>query len=235
MWALKWDFKFMSPSLGVYSLLAQLFSRKIHFTSIHLLFTLPEPPEVPMAIRRVASLSFLLLCSCISLAATADADSLQFQFTSSTDQTVIVGSSLMQVTFEGFITNGSQSPITFALITPSPESPFVASVMSPFPFPGITLAAGDSTPLQALATVTFNLFDPSLQYPGVANIVLEAETLQGNIIAESNLTVQVLSSAVPEPSSLALLVLSCFGLLLSGAARRGVYSCFVRRRMGMMR
>lgn len=68
-----------------------------------------------MAIRRVASLSFLLLCSYISLAATADADSLRFQFTSSTDQTVIVGSSLMQVTFEGFITNASQSPITFAL------------------------------------------------------------------------------------------------------------------------
>jgi hypothetical protein len=177
-------------------------------------------PTIP----RLAGLFFLLLCSCISLARTASADTLHFQFTGPTDQTVVVGSSLTQVIFSGFITNDSQTPITFALITPSPESPFVASVVSPFPFPGITLAAGDSTPLEALATVTFNLFDPSLQYPGIADIVLEAETLQGNIIAQSDLTVHVLSTAVPEPPSLVFHTLSCFGLLVLVAARRRAHS-----------
>lgn len=175
-------------------------------------------------IPRLAALAVPILFASFVLTHPAHADGLQFSFISPTDQSVVVGSSLTQASFDGFVTNDSLSPITFALITPSTESPFVASVMSPFPFPGTTLAAGDSTSLQALVKVTFNLFDPSLQYPGAANIILEAETLQGNIIIESDLTVHVLSSTVPEPSFLGLLALSCFGVILCGTVRSHAHS-----------
>ena len=172
-------------------------------------------------LKKSGGLFVLLFFVSTVLARSANADGITFHFSSPTEQSVVVGSSLTQVVFDGYITNDTQAPISFALITPSPESPYVASVVSPFPYPGITLPVGGSTASQALATVTFNLFDPSLQYPGVANIVLEAETLQGNIITQTNLTLHVLSEAVPEPSPLTLVGVCCFGLLAFFALRRG--------------
>jgi hypothetical protein len=180
-------------------------------------------------VKPFAALLSPLLFSCFFLVGPADGDSLTFHFNGATEQSVTVGSSLTQVSFNGFITNGSLSPITFALITPSPGSPYVASVVSPFSFPGITLPAGESTAAQTLALVTFNLFDPSLPYPGLANIVLEAETLQGEIIAETGLTVHILSATAPEPPVRMLLAFSCLGLLALLAARTRV--CHAPRRV----
>jgi hypothetical protein len=85
-------------------------------------------------VARLAALGVSILFASFVPTHAAHADGLQFSFISPTDQSVVVGSSLTQVSFDGFVTNDSLSSITFALITPSPESPFVASVMSPFPF-----------------------------------------------------------------------------------------------------
>lgn len=175
--------------------------------------------------RKFAGLSGLLLFSWLILPKPANGDGITFRVTSPTEQTVIVGSSLTQLSFDGFITNDSAASITFALIVPSPDSPYVASVISPFPFPGTTLPAGGSTPAETLALVTFNLFDPSLPYPGVANITLEAETLQGEIIGSGNLTARVLSASIPEPPALMLLAISCVGLLVVRACCRGILQC----------
>lgn len=68
-------------------------------------------------IARLAALGVSILFASFVLTHPAHADGLQFSFISPTDQSVVVGSSLTQASFDGFVTNDSLSPITFALIS----------------------------------------------------------------------------------------------------------------------
>jgi hypothetical protein len=137
------------------------------------------------------------------------ADSLSIVYTSSQIQTGVVGSGFVQVVFTGFVTNNTSSPITFQLTGgPEPFEPYVASFIDGIPFPGITLAAGQSTGVIDLAIVNLNPFDPSLPYPGTVNIVLDAISVNGGqtggTITENDATVDVVH-AVPEPGMVQLL------------------------------
>jgi hypothetical protein len=93
---------------------------------------------------------------------------------------------------------------------PAPFEPFVASFLNGIGYPGITLAGGQSTGIIDLATVNLQPFDPSLTYPGLVNIVLDAISVNpltgqtGGVITENDASIRV-QTAVPEPSTLSLL------------------------------
>jgi len=141
----------------------------------------------------------------------ARADSLSIVYTSSQNQTGVVGSGFVQVVFTGFVTNNTSSSITFQLTGgPEPFEPYVASFIDGIPFPGITLAAGQSTGVIDLAIVNLNPFDPSLPYPGTINLVLDAIPVNaatgqtGGTLTENDATVGVVH-AVPEPGIVQML------------------------------
>ena len=141
----------------------------------------------------------------------ARADSLSIVYTSSQIQTAVVGSGFVQVVFTGFVTNNTSSSITFQLSGgPEPFEPYVASFIDGIPFPGITLAAGQSTAVIDLAIVNLNPFDPSLPYPGTINLVIDAIPVNaatgqtGGTLTENDATVDAVH-AVPEPGMVQML------------------------------
>lgn len=158
-----------------------------------------------------------LLISFAFITPLAKADSLSIVYTSSENQTATVGPGFTPVVFNGFIVNNTIAPIKFQLTGgPVPFEPFVASFVNGIGYPGITLPGGQSTGIIDLATVNLQPFDPSLTYPGLVNIVLDAISIDpvtghtGGIITENDASIRV-QTGVPEPSSLLLLTL---GLLV---------------------
>jgi len=169
---------------------------------------------------RLAAVTAFLFVAILFVSRPAYADSLTIHYTNSQSQTDIVGPGFTQIDFTGFVTNNTSSPITFQLTGgPVPFEPYVASFVNGIPYPGITLGAGQSSGLINLAVVTINPFDPSLNYPGTVDIVLDAITVDpvtghtGGVITEDDASIQVISS-IPEPSTLLLLmtVMSVFAL-----------------------
>ena len=153
----------------------------------------------------------------------ASGDSLSIVYTSSQSQTATVSpDSFTTVLFTGYVLNNTNAPITFQLTGgPEPFEPYVASYLDGIGYPGITLAAGQSTGIIDLATVNLQFFDPSLTYPGVVNIVLDAipvdpaTGITGSTITENDASVTV-RVAAPEPSTLLLLSFALLMLLLVG-------------------
>jgi len=141
----------------------------------------------------------------------AKADSLSIVYTSSANQTAIVGPTFTTVVFTGYVLNNTGTPITFQLTGgPEPFEPYVASFIDGIGYPGITLGAGQSTGIIDLATINLQFFDPSLTYPGIVNIVLDAISVDpatgrtGDTITENDASITV-RAGVPEPSTLLLL------------------------------
>jgi hypothetical protein len=141
----------------------------------------------------------------------AEADSLSIVYTSSQNQTATVGPTFTTVLFTGYVLNNTDTPITFQLTGgPEPFEPYVASFIDGIGYPGITLAAGQSTGIIDLATINLQFFDPSLTYPGIVNVVLDAISVDpvtghtGSTITENDASITV-RAAVPEPSTLLLL------------------------------
>jgi hypothetical protein len=137
----------------------------------------------------------------------ASADSLSIVYTSSQNQTAIVGTGFTPVIFTGYVVNNTTAPITFQLtyVLGPPSSFYVAGVTDGVAYPGITLGGLQSTPVLDLVSVNLNPFDPSLTYPAVVSFSLEAISLPtGSLITVNDASIHVQTS-VPEPSSLALL------------------------------
>jgi len=61
-------------------------------------------------IRKFTGLSGLVLLTLLVLSRSANGDGITFHITSATEQTVIVGSSLTPLHFDGFTTNDSVAP-----------------------------------------------------------------------------------------------------------------------------
>lgn len=143
------------------------------------------------------------------LAPVALADGLSIHFVGSHHRTDVVGSSPTSVDFMGSVTNKSDDPITFQLSGfANPSDFYLDSLIFGIQFPGITLAAGQSTGLIDLLLVNVKIFDPSLLYPGLEKISLTAiDPNTGATFAEKDLSVRIVTG-VPEPSSLALLFTS---------------------------
>lgn len=169
--------------------------------------------------RRLVQISLLLIFPLAALSAPAKADSLTISYNVSQNQTALVGAGFTVVTFTGSITNNSNAPITFDTVGSGPVTPdpYVAGFVGAFPFPGITLNAGASTGIISLAVVTLNPFDPSLTYPSTRRIIVEAVVPGGlgggNIIAENDAMIQVVSS-IPEPPAALLIASSLLGLVV---------------------
>jgi hypothetical protein len=165
-----------------------------------------------MSLRsRLISLAVGPLISFAFITPLAKADALSIVYASSQNQIATVGPGFTTVLFAGYVVNNTNAPITFQLTGgPTPFEPFVASFINGIGYPGITLAGGQSTGRLALATVNLNPFDPSLTYPGLVNIVLDAISVDpatgrtGGIITENDASIRV-QTAVPEPSTLFLL------------------------------
>jgi hypothetical protein len=149
----------------------------------------------------------------------ARADALSILYTSSQNQTAVVGPGFTPVIFTGYVLNNTNAPITFQLtyVLGPPSSFYVAGVIIGIGYPGITLAGGQSTPILDLVSVNLNPFDPSLTYPGVVNLSLGAIFVPtGDLITENDASIRA-QTAVPEPSILVLLV---SGLLVGWLATR---------------
>ena len=151
----------------------------------------------------------------LALPQPARADSLTIAYTVSQTQTAVVGPGFTAVDFTGAVTNNSSSPITFQLTGVLHNfEPYVASFVDGIPFPGITLAPGASTGIIDLAIVTLQPFDPTLAYPGMVGIQVEAiNPMSGSIFTENDVSIGVLTAA-PEPSAMRLLLSAFAGLLL---------------------
>jgi hypothetical protein len=152
----------------------------------------------------------------------ASADSLSIVYTSPQNQTATVGPTFTTVLFAGYVLNNTDAPITFQLTGgPEPFEPYVASFIDGIGFPGITLGAGQRTGIIDLATINLQFFDPSLMYPGIVNIVLDAISVDpvtghtGGTLTENDASITV-QAAVPEPSTLVLLGSALLMLLLVG-------------------
>ncbi len=157
-------------------------------------------------------LSALLWIGLVLFAPVSKADALSIVYTSSQNPTATIGSGFISVDFTGYVVNNTNAAITFQLTGgPVPFEPYVAGFINGIGYPGITLAAGQSTGTIDLATVNLNPFDPSLVYPGIVNIVLDAIYVDpltghtGNLITENDASIRV-QTPVPEPSSLFLLI-----------------------------
>jgi hypothetical protein len=165
-----------------------------------------------MALR--SKLLFLVAFLVFSLGVTvspASADSLSIVYTSPQNQTATVGPTFTTVVFAGYVLNNTDAPITFQLTGgPEPFEPYVASFIDGIGYPEITLGAGQSTGIIDLATINLQLFDPSLTYPGIVNVVLDAISVDpvtgqtGGTITENDASITV-RAVVPEPSTLLLL------------------------------
>lgn len=170
--------------------------------------------------QRLLRISFLLVFPLIALSLPAKADSLTISYSSSQDQTALVGGAgFTIVTFFGSIKNNTNASITFDTVGSGPVTPdpYVAGFVGAFPFPGITLLPGASTGIIDLAKVTLNPFDPSLTYPSTRLIKVEAVipsgVLAGTILGENDAMIQVVSS-VPEPPTVLLFACSLLGLVI---------------------
>jgi len=160
-----------------------------------------------------------LLIMSASTSPLARADALSIVYTSSPSQTAVVGPGFTPVIFTGYVLNNTNAPIAFQLtyVLGPPSSFYVAGVINGIGYPGITLAGGQSTPILDLVSVDLNPFDPSLTYPGVVNLSLEAIFVPtGDLITENDASIRV-QTGVPEPSNLVLLV---SGLLVGWLATR---------------
>ena len=154
------------------------------------------------------------------VSAPASADSLSIVYTSPQNQTATVGPTFTTVLFAGYALNNTDAPITFQLTGgPEPFEPYVASFIDGIGFPGITLGAGQSTGIIDLATINLQFFDPSLMYPGLVNIVLDAISVDpvtghtGGTLTENDASITV-QAVVPEPSTLVLVGSALLVLLL---------------------
>ena len=168
--------------------------------------------------KSLSLLGFGPLCfiALLSAPCRSAADSLVFSYTSPTAATNQVSSGFTVVDFVGSIANTSSQSVTFQLLGgPVPFEPYVASFVSGVPYPGITLAPGQSTPVFDIAIVTINPFDPSLPYPGFVPIVFPAVNPQtGATIAANDLSIEVVTG-IPEPSSLLLVLLGASTLVVA--------------------
>jgi hypothetical protein len=151
----------------------------------------------------------------------ASADSLSIVYTSPQNQTATVGPTFTTVLFTGYVQNNTDAPITFQLTGgPEPFEPYVASFIDGIGYPGITLAAGQNTGTIDLATINLQFFDPSLMYPAIVNIVLDAISVDpttghtGGTITENDASITVRAVA-PEPSTVLLLTFALFVLFLA--------------------
>jgi PEP-CTERM motif len=172
--------------------------------------------------QRLLRISLLLIFPLAALSAPAMADSLTISYTSSQNQTALVGATgFTVVTFFGSITNNTGASIAFNTVGSGPVTPdpYVAGFVGAFPFtfPPFTLGPGANTGNVALATVTLNPFDPSLTYPSTRLIKVEAVipsgVLGGTILGENDAMIQVVSS-VPEPPTVLLFASSLLGLVI---------------------
>ncbi len=177
-----------------------------------------------MALRsRLLLLASSLMFLFSAVSQPAKADSLSIVYTSPQNQTATVSSdSFTSVVFTGYVLNNTGAPITFQLTGgPEPFEPYVAGFIDGIGYPGITLAAGQSTGIIDLATISLQFFDPSLTYPGIVNLVLDAISVNpatgqtGGTITENDASITV-RAAMPEPSTLLLLSFALPGLLLAG-------------------
>jgi hypothetical protein len=175
-----------------------------------------------MSLRsRPVFLAVALLISFAFITPLAKADALSIVYTSSQNQTAAIShSAFTLVVFNGFIVNNTSAPITFQLTGgPIPFEPYVAGFFNGIGYPGITLGGDQSTSVFALASVNLNPFDPSLTYPGLVNIVLDAISIDpatghtGGIITENDVSIRV-QTAVPEPSTLFLLTSALLAVFL---------------------
>lgn len=169
--------------------------------------------------RRLLRVSLLLIFPLAALSAPAKADSLTISYSSSRDQTALVGGAgLTIVTFLGSIRNNTSLPIAFDTVGSGPVTPdpYVAKFVGAVAYPGTTLSAGETRNF-ALATVTLNPFDHSLTYPSTRRIKVEAVipsgVLAGTILGENDAMIQVVSS-VPEPPTVLLFAISLLGLVI---------------------
>jgi hypothetical protein len=165
----------------------------------------------------------ILIFSFGLVSAPANADSLSIVYTSPQNQTATVGPTFTTVLFAGYVLNNTDAPITFQLTGgPEPFEPYVASFIDGIGFPGITLGAGQSTEIIDLATIELQFFDPSLTYPGIVNIVLDAISVDpvtghtGGTLTENDASITV-QAVVPEPATLVLLGSALLVLLIWSA------------------
>lgn len=169
----------------------------------------------PLFIRIAMALGLAWFAA--AFAQSAQADSLTIAYAVSQNQTAVVGPGFSVVDFTGSVTNNSSSPITFQVTGVLHNfEPYVASFVDGIPFPGITLAPGTSTGVIDLAIVTLQPFDPTLTYPGMVGIQVEAiNPMSGSIFTENDVSIRVVTAA-PEPSATMLLLSAFAGLLLVG-------------------